>query len=97
MRLQGDSPALVGNWGLHSAQAMGTLLMYPAAAVDFDSLRALQVEGVRCALTRVGGVLHCRALGTQAEAIRRLFTQMWLQLRLALLGRAALAPRIWAT
>ena len=97
LRLSGDSPALASGWGLCSAQAMGTLLMYPAADADLDALRALQVDGVRCALTRVGGVLHCRALGTQGEAIRRLFTLLWLQLRHPLLGRAALAPRIWAT
>jgi urease accessory protein UreH len=55
------------------------------------------VGDARFALTLVGGVLHCRALAPQAEAIRRLFTELWLQLRYSLLGRVALAPRIWAT
>ncbi|MEO6186528.1 MAG: urease accessory protein UreD, partial [Steroidobacteraceae bacterium] len=97
LRLNGDSPALASSWGLADAQAMGTMLMYPAIGVDVTALRNVQVAGVRFALTRVGGVLHCRALGAQGEAVRRLFTELWLQLRQGLLGRTALAPRIWAT
>lgn len=97
LRLSGDSPALSANWGLGGAQAMGTLLMHPGASADLPALRAVQAEGVRFALTQVGGVLHCRAMSAQAEAIRRLFTELWLQLRQSLSGRAACAPRIWAT
>ncbi len=97
LRLVGDSPALSARWGLADAQAMGTMLMYPGGDADLAALRAVQVKDVRFALTLVGGVLHCRALSAQAEAIRRLFTELWLQLRHSLLGRVALAPRIWAT
>jgi urease accessory protein UreH len=42
-------------------------------------------------------VLVCRALAAQAEALRLLFSAIWLELRESLLGRAAVAPRIWAT
>lgn len=97
LRLTGDSPALDARWGLAGAQAMGTLLVYPARDMDLDCLRQLQQPDVRHAITRVDGVLVCRALGAQAEPIRQLFTQLWLQLRPALLGRQAVAPRIWAT
>ncbi len=97
LRLSGDSPALAARWGLADAQAMGTMLMYPGAGADLAALRVVKAGDARFALTLVGGVLHCRALAAQAEAIRRLFTELWLQLRYSLLGRVALAPRIWAT
>lgn len=97
LRLNGDSPALAARWGLADAQAIGTLLMHPGGGADLAQLRAVQADGVRFAVTLVGGVLHCRALAEQAESIRRLFNELWLQLRSNLLGREALAPRIWAT
>ena len=97
LRLQGDSAALASTWGLGDMQAMGTLLMYPASQIDPAALRALECPQVRVALTRVQDVLLCRALAMQAEPIRALFTRMWLQLRPALLGCEAVAPRIWAT
>ncbi|MEO8313665.1 MAG: urease accessory protein UreD [Pseudomonadota bacterium] len=97
LRLSGDSPALAARWGLADAQAMGTMLMYPGSGADLAALRSVQADGVRFAVTVVGGVLHCRALAAQAESIRRLFNELWLQLRSSLLGRMAIAPRIWAT
>lgn len=97
LRLTGDSPALAARWGLAESQAMGTLLMHPGSGADIAALRAVQADDVKFAVTLVGGVLHCRALSAQAEAIRRLFNELWLQLRSNLLGRMASAPRIWAT
>jgi urease accessory protein len=97
LRLQGDSPALRSSCGLAGQQALGTLMLYPAQDVDLAALRALQAPGVRFALTQVQGVLLCRALAMQAEPVKQLFTNLWLQLRPALLGREAVAPRIWAT
>lgn len=97
LRLSGDSPALGAKWGLADAQAMGTMLMYPGGDAELAGLRAMQVDDVRFAVTLVGGVLHCRALAVQAESVRRLFNAFWLNLRSALLGREAMAPRIWAT
>jgi len=97
MRLRGDSPALAAPWGLAGAQAMGTLLMYPARELDLPGLRELTSRDARHALSVVDEVLVCRALAPQAEALRLLFSAMWLRLRESLLGRAAVAPRIWAT
>jgi urease accessory protein len=71
--------------------------MHPATEVDIAALRGLVKPGVRHAFTQVNGSLLCRALAAQAEPIRQLFTDIWLQLRPALLGRTAVAPRIWAT
>jgi urease accessory protein len=97
MRVVGDSPALAAPWGLGGAQAMGTLLMYPARDVDLAPLRALTGGDARHALSVVDDVLVCRALAREAEAVRELFGALWLQLRESLLGRTAVAPRIWAT
>ncbi len=97
LRLQGDSAALTASWGLAGGQALGTLLLYPATGADLPELRALSAPGVRHALTVVEGALLCRALAREAEPIRQLFTQIWLRMRPALLGREAAPPRIWAT
>jgi len=42
-------------------------------------------------------LLVARALGTTAQAVRRLLEVAWRELRPPVLGRAAEAPRIWAT
>jgi urease accessory protein len=97
MRLAGDSAALDAGWGFAGAQAMGTLLMYPARSPDLDSLRALASADARHALSVVDDVLVCRALAAEAGALKQLFSAMWLQLRESLLGCVAVAPRIWAT
>jgi urease accessory protein len=97
LRLAGDSPAMAAPWGLDGAQAMGTLLMYPAHDLDLAPLRALGGRDTRHAMSVVDDVLVCRALAPQAEALRHLFSALWQSLRASLLGRAAVAPRIWAT
>jgi urease accessory protein len=49
------------------------------------------------ACSLVDGVLVCRAVGAQADAVRALFVRIWQQLRPSMMARAAVAPRIWAT
>jgi urease accessory protein len=97
LRLSGGSAALAAPWGLSGCQAMGTLLMYPARDLDLATLRQLASADARHAISVVDEVLVCRAVAAQAEALRLLFTALWLKLRESLLGRAAVAPRIWAT
>lgn len=97
LRIQGGSEALAAAWGLGGSQAMGTLLMYPAQGVDPGLLRALDGGAARHAISVVDNLLICRAHAEQAEAVRNLFSEIWLLLRQFQLGRAAVAPRIWAT
>ncbi len=97
MRLSGGSQALLAPWGLAGNQAMGTLMMYPARGIDLGVLRELTSADARHAISIVDEVLVCRALAAQSEALKSLFTSMWLKLRESLLGRVAVAPRIWAT
>jgi len=49
------------------------------------------------AVTRIGDVLICRALAPHCEPLIRLGRSLWSALRPLLLGRAAIAPRIWRT
>jgi len=97
MRLAGSSAALDAAWGFAGAQAMGTLLMYPARNIDLAVLREFPGGSARHAISVVDEVLVCRALAPEAEALRQLFTRIWLQLRESLVGCPAVAPRIWAT
>ena len=97
LRLQGGSPPLQAPWGLAGARACGTFLALPGTEAALADLRALQTPGVHAALTLVDGLLHGRALGDSAEALRRHFTALWTCLRPALLRRFAVPPRIWAT
>jgi urease accessory protein len=76
---------------------VGTLLATPARREHVDRIREL-VQGHACAaVSLVDGVLVLRALAPQAEAVRHLFVAAWRLLRPGIIGRDAVAPRIWAT
>jgi hypothetical protein len=51
----------------------------------------------RIACTKVDGVLVCRAVGSQADAVRRALASIWSLIRPHVTGRAATPPRIWST
>ena len=73
----------------------------PDAAI-VEELRALAAEtpdGDRAAVTVLGErtALVVRHLGCGAERARAFAQTIWQSVRPALLGRAATAPRIWAT
>lgn len=50
-----------------------------------------------CSVSSLGDVLVLRALGPNVEGVRSLLTAAWRTLRPAVLGRAPVTPRIWAT
>lgn len=97
LRLSGDSRAREAHWGLSGHTAMGTLLATPAKESHRDRLRELCEGHPFAAATLVDGVLVLRALSAQAESIRKLFIAAWQSLRPTVVGREAVAPRIWAT
>ena len=97
LRLSGSAQSLDAPWGLGGATAFGTLLAYPAQQKDVDLLRDFVSPTVRCTVTLVDRVLHCRALADQGEPLRQHFTLLWAALRPRLLQRDAVTPRIWAT
>jgi urease accessory protein len=85
--------------GLAGQPVFGTLI---AAAPEIDNtwLAACREESPRRgegAVTRLPGLLIARYRGDSGEAARDYFTALWTRLRLPMLGRAAVAPRIWAT
>jgi urease accessory protein len=97
LRIDGNHKARHAVWGLNSCDAIGTLLAYPTDRSLLEPVRAIAQDGVEFAVSIVDDVMVCRALGRQAEAIKRQFVAAWQVLRQAMLGKEALAPRIWAT
>ena len=97
LRIDGDDRARIASWGLAGSAAIGTMLVYPGNPALLDELRGFASQNVELAVTLVDGVLVCRAMSGQAEPIRRAFVEYWSKARPALVDRAAVAPRIWAT
>ena len=103
-RLNLDRDCLSARWGLAGHTALGTWLAYPATERELALARAALtgLAAVNCAdtivaCTLVDGVLSCRGTSARADRLKQAFIDLWCALRPALLGRAAIAPRIWAT
>jgi urease accessory protein len=102
-RFEGGAPVQTAPWGLGGATVLTLIVAAPAPdAAIVDELRALAAEtpeGDRAAVTVLGDdtALIVRHLGGGAERARAFAQTIWQSVRPALLGRAATAPRIWAT
>jgi len=97
LRLAGDSPARLGAWGFAGQTTAGTLLAAPATPEDLDRVRELLADRAHAGATLVDGVLALRMLAAQGETVRQLFVEAWRRLRPTVIGRVAVAPRIWST
>lgn len=99
--LCGDDPLLESIAGWNGAHVSGLFWLLGAAPDEalLEQCRALPLPaGVRCGMTQLpDGPLLVRALGRSAEQVRDSLMNVWMQLRPALLGAAAQAPRIWST
>jgi urease accessory protein len=84
-------------FGLAGNTALGTLFAYPADDALLELARTVCVEGALAACTKVDGVLVCRALGSQADTVRKHLASIWSLIRPQVAGRPAVPPRIWAT
>ena len=108
----GGAPVHAARWGLGGAPIMGTLLAAPGLPVDHSAIAEIRElaagmpAGELGAVTRLDGgaldgddrsVLCCRYVGASAERGARYLRDAWRLLRPPLLGRPAVAPRIWAT
>lgn len=98
----GDA-VLAAPWGLDGEANCASLIAYPA---DEDALVAVRSALAEVAITRddcragasiVDSVLVVRGLAPKTAALRRRLEAAWRALAPLLLGRAALAPRIWNT
>lgn len=101
-RIAGDDPALHSAAGWAGASVCGTLLATLPAGIDtaplLDACRTMApVDGAEHGITRLPELLVARYLGHNSEAARLWFVALWQMLRPALLGRAAVLPRIWNT
>jgi urease accessory protein len=97
LRLDGTADSMRAPFGLAGQPVLGTLLAYPATDALLNAARASVSHGVIAACTLVDGALVCRAVGAHADAVRDLFIAIWQQVRPGIMGRPAVAPRIWAT
>lgn len=101
VRIGGGEPMLQAHWGLAGFPVMGTLLAFPATESMLDAVRMASAYGIhadfRVAATLVDGALAIRAFGRKTDVVRIALMQLWGVLRPLLLGRPALAPRIWST
>ena len=98
-RLTPGGAAMGSPVGLSAQPVFGTFL---AAAPEIGGswLAACREETPRrgeAAVTRLPGLLVARYRGDSSEAARAYFTALWKRLREPMLGRPAVAPRIWAT
>jgi urease accessory protein len=100
-RLRIERHSLEPRWGLAGCAVLGSWLAYPAGREQLDTARsalaAANCTGTILACTMIEGVLSCRAIAQRADRLKRTFIELWSLLRPTLLGRDAVAPRIWAT
>ncbi len=83
---------------LASLPSLPSLPSPPSLASLLGACRAVDERGGKAGITCLpGGVLIARWLGACSEAARHYFIALWRLLRPALLRRAAVLPRIWAT
>jgi urease accessory protein len=100
-RLTLDRACLQARWGLAGHIALGTWMAFPATEQDLE--RACSVARqlaagcpeLMLACTLVDKTLCCRAYAARADRLKQSFIDLWTALRFDLLGRTAIAPRIW--
>jgi len=98
LRLDGASDSMLARFGLAGHTVLGTMFAYPADDALLELARSVSsVANAQIACTKVDGVLVCRAIGSQADVVRRVLTNIWAQIRPQIAGRAATPPRIWST
>ena len=101
-RIAGNDPLLHSLTGWAGATVCGTVL---ATLLPDDEVPALlaacrarkPADAADYGITVLPGLLVARYLGHNSEAARLWFIELWRLLRPALLGRAAVPPRIWTT
>jgi urease accessory protein len=96
-RIIGGDGLLDSPIGLDGKTVFATLLI--TGEVDSELLEACRSlnNPVRGDLTQLPGLLVARCLADEALHARAWLIELWKLLRPALLGREALAPRIWST
>lgn len=98
-RVEGGDRLLDSPIGLAGQPVFATLLV--SGDIDTELLQdcrgLARAAGVRGDLTQLPGLVVGRCLAREALQARAWLITLWTRLRPALLGRAALPPRIWST
>jgi len=92
-----DWECIAARWGLAGNAAVGTLLAYPALPRDVEVAREVVLADGMISSTLVDGVMVCRAMAPHADRLRGAFFSIWSTVRPFIMGRQAVAPRVWAT
>ena len=99
-RFDGGGAVHEAHWGLGGATVMSLLVTCPAPPdAVVDEIRAVATGDDLGGVTVLGdrAALVCRYAGRSAERARAFLHAVWRLLRPPVFGRAAVAPRIWAT
>ncbi|HYH40727.1 MAG TPA: urease accessory protein UreD [Burkholderiales bacterium] len=85
--------------GLRGCPVFGTLIAttLESRRALLDACRGERAEEGETAMTSPPGLIVARYLGNSSEAARHYFQRLWHCLRAELIGRPAVAPRIWST
>jgi urease accessory protein len=98
-----DERCLESRWGAAGYPVLGTWIASPAHAIHLERARAAAEHAqancadLTLACTLVDGALCCRGYAARADRLKQSFIDMWSALRLELVGRPAMPPRIWVT
>jgi len=101
--LQGGDELLDAMWGMQGFTVLGTMIVTATNKSVLEKVRNNIEEQnqnnteIKISSTLINEVLICRVLAKQAEAARESFIAIWKTLRIPVMQRAAVAPRIWFT
>jgi len=101
--LQGGDDLLDASWGMQGFTVLGTMIITSTEKHVLDAVRRnieeqnLDNIDIKLSSTLINDVLICRVLANQAEVARMSFISIWKALRLQVMQRSAVAPRIWFT
>jgi urease accessory protein len=98
-RFAAGAPVLRSSVGLGGHPVFGTFMIAaPVIAPEWVRLaRDLEAREGEGGVTALPGLLLARYRGASTEAAREYFGALWRALRAPVLGREAVAPRIWST
>lgn len=98
--VRGDDPLLQTAAGMGGKTVLGTLL-WAGPPLPPELHAACVAHAAECrgaaGVTQLDGLWSARCLCDSAEDAQRWLRALWMILRPAMLGRAAVPPRIWAT
>lgn len=104
MRIDASSGYMTASCGLQEQPVFGTLLAGPyseevlSEQIELLDKQLTQLDHYRCvSITTIHGLIILRYLGDSTDKAKQLFVRAWSQIRPDLIGREAVAPRIWST